>query len=63
MSKGSNRLLFFYQGNKLITVNQGDHHRAIFRSADTPLGEQKKSPLFKSRFITQESHQSQQLIC
>jgi len=40
MSKGSNRLLFFYQGNKLITVNQGDHHRAIFRSADIPLGEQ-----------------------
>jgi len=39
MSKASNRSLFFYQGNKLITVNQGDHHRAIFRHADMPLAE------------------------
>ena len=40
MSKASNRSLFFYQGDKPITVNQGDHHRAIFRRADIPLGEQ-----------------------
>ncbi|SMF56011.1 MULTISPECIES: RHS repeat-associated core domain-containing protein [unclassified Pseudomonas] len=39
MSKASNRSLFFYQGNKLITVNQGDHHHAIFRHADMPLAE------------------------
>lgn len=39
MSKASNRSLFFYQGDKLITVKQGDQHRAIFRNADTPLAE------------------------
>ncbi|HYQ55272.1 hypothetical protein ACIPZG_18530 [Pseudomonas sp. NPDC089395] len=32
--------LFFYQGDKLITVKQGDQHRSIFRHADMPLAEQ-----------------------
>ncbi|MNG86675.1 hypothetical protein D3C76_655140 [compost metagenome] len=39
MSKASNSSLFFYQGNKLITVKQGDQHRAIFRNAEQPLAE------------------------
>lgn len=40
MSKASNRSLFFYQGNNLVTVKQGDQHRSIFRSAGLPLAEQ-----------------------
>lgn len=40
MSKASNRSLFFYQRDKLITVKQGDEHRAIFRNAEQPLAEQ-----------------------
>jgi len=39
MSKASSRSLFFYQGDKLITVKQGDEHRAIFRNAELPLAE------------------------
>ncbi|WP_060512210.1 hypothetical protein [Pseudomonas sp. NBRC 111124] len=39
MSKASNRSLFFYQGDKLITVKEGDQHRAIFRNAEQPLAE------------------------
>lgn len=39
MKNASNRSLFFYQGDKLITVKQGDHHRAIFRKAEQPLAE------------------------
>lgn len=39
MSKASNRSLFFYQGDKLITVSQSDQHRAIFRAAGQPLAE------------------------
>lgn len=40
MSKAPNRSLFFYQGDKLITVKQGDKHHVIFRSAEQPLAEQ-----------------------
>lgn len=39
MSRSSNNTLFFYQGDKLITVKQGDQNRAIFRNADVPLAE------------------------
>jgi hypothetical protein len=39
MSKASNGTLFFYQGDKLITVKEGDQHRAIFRNAEQPLAE------------------------
>ncbi|QHG62906.1 hypothetical protein [Pseudomonas putida] len=39
MNKASNRSLFFYQGDKLITVKEGDQHRAIFRNAEQPLAE------------------------
>ncbi|WP_079226255.1 hypothetical protein [Pseudomonas putida] len=39
MSKASNRSLFFYQGDKFITVIQGDEYRAIFRNAEQPLAE------------------------
>ncbi|MGX1018730.1 hypothetical protein AB7M33_001406 [Pseudomonas sp. Y3 TE3536] len=39
MSKAPNRSHFFYQGDKLITVKQGDEHRAIFRNAEQPLAE------------------------
>ncbi|HDS1683883.1 TPA: hypothetical protein QEM39_005524 [Pseudomonas putida] len=39
MSKTSNRSLFFYQGDKLITLKQGDQHVAIFRNAEQPLAE------------------------
>lgn len=40
MSKASNSSLFFYQGGKLVTVKQGEQHRAIFRHSDLPLAEQ-----------------------
>ena len=39
MHKASNNSLFFYQRDKLITVSQGDQHRAIFRAAEQPLAE------------------------
>ncbi len=39
MSKASNNSLFFYQGDKLITVKQADQHCAIFRHAAQPLAE------------------------
>ncbi|MBO9551481.1 hypothetical protein [Pseudomonas sp.] len=39
MSKASKRSLFFFQGDKLITVKEGDQGRAIFRNADQPLAE------------------------
>jgi len=39
MGRSSSNTLFFYQGDKLITVKQGDQHRAIFRNADMPLAE------------------------
>lgn len=40
MKKQANTTHFFYQNGKLVTVNQGAQHRAIFRSADIPLAEQ-----------------------
>jgi len=40
MSRSSSNTLFFYQGDKLITVKQGDQNRAIFRNAEMPLAEQ-----------------------
>ncbi|MDO7911698.1 hypothetical protein ACQKO6_06455 [Pseudomonas monteilii] len=39
MNTPSNNSLFFYQGDKLITVKQGDQHHAIFRHAEHPLAE------------------------
>lgn len=39
MSNASESLLFFYKGNKLITVIQGDQPRAIFRNGEIPLAE------------------------
>ncbi|MBA6121322.1 hypothetical protein N7592_14455 [Pseudomonas juntendi] len=39
MSKASNSTLFFYQGDKLVTVKKGAHHRAILRNAEQPLAE------------------------
>lgn len=39
MSKAMNSSFFFYQGDKLITVKQGDQHRAIFRNGEQPLAE------------------------
>lgn len=39
MSKATNATLFFYQGDKLITVKQGDQQRAIFRNGAQPLAE------------------------
>lgn len=39
MSKASNSTLFFYQGDKLVTVKEGDKGRAIFRNAEQPLAE------------------------
>ncbi|MCI0913674.1 MULTISPECIES: hypothetical protein [Pseudomonas] len=39
MSKAPKRSLYFYQGDMLITVKQGDQHRAIFRNAEQPLAE------------------------
>ncbi|AUA34851.1 hypothetical protein CWR53_20815 [Pseudomonas sp. SGAir0191] len=39
MSKAPNSSLFFYQGDKLITVKKGDEHRSIFRNAEQPLAE------------------------
>ena len=40
MEKQANSRRFFYQNSKPVSVNQGDQHRAIFRSDDIPLAEQ-----------------------
>lgn len=40
MSEAPNLSLFFYQSDKLITVKQGDQHRAIFRHDALPPAEQ-----------------------
>ena len=40
MIKSVNKSFFFYQDSRLVTVKQGKHHRAIFRSAEMPLAEQ-----------------------
>lgn len=40
MSKASNSSRFFYQGDKLATLKQDNHHRSFFRSAALPLAEQ-----------------------
>jgi RHS repeat-associated protein len=40
VSKTAKNSIFFYQGNKLITVKQGEQHRALFRHAAQPLAEQ-----------------------
>lgn len=39
MNTASKSSLFFYQDEKLLTVKQGDQHRAIFRHAQSPLAE------------------------
>jgi len=39
MSRLLHSTLFFYQGDKLITVKQSEQHRAIFRNADMLLAE------------------------
>ncbi|MFK3907374.1 hypothetical protein ACI2KD_04830 [Pseudomonas monteilii] len=39
MKNASNNTLFFYQGDKLATLKQGDQHHTIVRHADQPLAE------------------------
>ncbi|MBA6145025.1 MULTISPECIES: hypothetical protein [Pseudomonas] len=39
MNKEPSMMLFFYQDNKLVTVKEGAHHRAILRNAEQPLAE------------------------
>ncbi|OUM30020.1 hypothetical protein B8W72_18095 [Pseudomonas putida] len=39
MRKSSNSSLLFYQGKKLVTVEQASHQRTVFRSIDVPLAE------------------------
>ncbi|HEK1693545.1 TPA: hypothetical protein SMR48_004843 [Pseudomonas putida] len=39
MSRSANSSLFFYQNGKLVTVKQGNQHRAILRNTDMPLAE------------------------
>lgn len=58
MSKASNRSLFFYQGDKLITVKQGDQHRAIFRSAKLPLAEQQVQSEAGARLLATDEKSS-----
>ncbi|UXH40330.1 RHS repeat-associated core domain-containing protein [Pseudomonas promysalinigenes] len=43
MSKSPNDTIFFYQGNKLVTVKEGANHRSIFRATDMPLAEQQSA--------------------
>ncbi|WP_416194365.1 hypothetical protein [Pseudomonas putida] len=40
MNKAQNNSLFFYQGDRLVTVKQGAVSRTIFRTPDLPLAEQ-----------------------
>jgi RHS repeat-associated protein len=40
MSKETSSSLFFYQGDKLITVKRGDQHHTLFRNDSLPLAEQ-----------------------
>nr|WP_314618459.1 hypothetical protein [uncultured Pseudomonas sp.] len=47
--------IFFYQGDKLITVKQGDQHRSIFRNADMPLAEQQSdAPASNGLLVTDD---------
>lgn len=39
MNPAPKNSLFFYQGDKLVTVKQGDQQHAIFRNAEQPLAE------------------------
>ncbi|WDM59659.1 hypothetical protein K4A76_01460 [Pseudomonas sp. NEEL19] len=39
MNNAPNRMLIFYQGNDIITIIDGNCHRAIFRNAKQPLAE------------------------
>ncbi len=39
MGKSASDTLFFYQGDKLVTVKRGDVSRTIFRTPDQPLAE------------------------
>jgi len=41
MKNSANSCLFFYQGDKLVTLQQGDVSRTIFRTPDLPLAEQR----------------------
>ncbi|MFI7859309.1 hypothetical protein [Pseudomonas promysalinigenes] len=43
MSKSQNNTLFFYQGDKLITLKDGASYRSIFRATDMPLAEQQSA--------------------
>lgn len=40
MKKSAKSCLFFYQGDKLVTLQQEDVSRTIFRTPDLPLAEQ-----------------------
>lgn len=39
MQKNTNRMQFFYQNGKLISLTVGEQGRSIFRTADVPLAE------------------------
>ncbi|MDZ5739196.1 RHS repeat-associated core domain-containing protein [Pseudomonas asiatica] len=41
MNSSSSRSFVFYQGDKLITLKHDDRHRAVFRTPDLPLAEQR----------------------
>ncbi|MHA7115055.1 hypothetical protein ACX0KM_12935 [Pseudomonas promysalinigenes] len=43
MKPSLNPAIFFYQGNKLVTVKAGANHRSIFRATDMPLAEQQSA--------------------
>ncbi|WP_410952514.1 hypothetical protein [Pseudomonas sp. S1(2024)] len=39
MQKNTNRMQFFYQNGKLISLKVGEQGRSIFRTTDVPLAE------------------------
>lgn len=55
MAKTANRTLFFYQGNRLVSVQDGDQHLAIFRNDALPLAELSTDPTIGSALLATDT--------
>jgi len=55
MAKAANRTLFFYQGNQLVSVQDGDQHLAIFRNDALPLAELSTDPTVASALLATDT--------
>ncbi|MBI6943980.1 hypothetical protein JET76_21860 [Pseudomonas putida] len=55
MAKAADRTLFFYQGNQLVSVQDGDQHLAIFRNDTLPLAELSTDPTIGSALLATDT--------